>query len=77
MAATLFLCSIGLKSGHALAKFAQRVGILSEKLHAIRFCESMKKFHIVLYLLAKSDIIPIRKQGGENYGKNGEYQCPY
>ena len=41
------------------------------------FCESMKKFHIVLYLLAQSDIIPIRKQGGENYGKNGEYQCPY
>lgn len=41
------------------------------------FCESMKKFHIVLYLLAQSDIIPIRKQGGENHGKNGEYQCPY
>jgi len=54
MAATLFLCSVGLKSGHALAKFAQRVGILSEKLHAIRFLREYEEVsHCIVFACTK------------------------
>ena len=55
----------------------QTTGILSEKLHSIRFLQEHEKVSHCIAFVCKSDIIPIRKQGGENHGKNGEYQCPY
>ena len=33
----------------------------------------IKKFHIVLYLFTKSDMLNIRKHGGEKHGKNSKY----
>ena len=41
------------------------------------FLREYEKVPHCIAFVCKSDIIPIRKQGGENHGKNGEYQCPY